>query len=314
MTELGTQAISLSSLHPHPRNEEIYGDLQIDAAFVDSIRQTGILQPPVVAPYIDWTTGELCGGYKIIAGHRRVAALQEIDCEEQLINCIVREYSSEDEETFDFLASNKHRTKNFSVMLAETLRFLTLPQEVCQVATSTGSEAENAVGFAEPEDADTFTGMSYDEIAVTLGSSDKFVKMVQAIYSDDYREKYIAEVEAKAKLTKAGKKDFIKTWDHVRKLVRDQKVPLNKAYEELLEAKSDVVGKKKTKPKTEKLKIPKLKPQADAEVVNHIDQAATFLMEATPEWEENSESIDLNRKKFYEIMVGYADYVISLTK
>jgi phage N-6-adenine-methyltransferase len=61
-------------LEPHPKNEEIYGDTadtdDLDSAFVESVREKGVLEPLVITD-----------GKQIISGHRRWLAAKASDAD-----------------------------------------------------------------------------------------------------------------------------------------------------------------------------------------------------------------------------------------
>lgn len=61
----------LDELERHPKNDDLYGDEDLPADFVDSIREHGIREPLVVTPH-----------GTIISGHRRAAAAEQVGLEE----------------------------------------------------------------------------------------------------------------------------------------------------------------------------------------------------------------------------------------
>jgi hypothetical protein len=247
MTEGKHILVDTNDLHEHPMNTDVYGESVLDEDFVESIEQTGLLQPPVVAPNMDWITGQELGGYRIISGHRRIDACRALGI--QAITCLYRTYQNEDEEMFDFLSSNRHRAKDHGMMVREALRFLTIKQVSCQVSGDADSEAENGEMEPDPKYAD----MTQEEIAVKLGMGRDFVKAVRTVFSDEYREGYFAKLPAK--LTKAAVKSAIKDWDKLRATVLAGKVTVYAAMKEIREARKEAAGKKAVSAKPKKVPV-----------------------------------------------------------
>lgn len=260
--------IPIADLHPHPLNESLYG-VDIDEAFVQSLQDSGLLQPIVVSLRPD-------GSHRIVSGERRTIGWSALGNEH--IRADIREYEDDDEELMDFLASNKHRQKNFRIMLDETLHLMALSQKSGQV--SNGAADETLLDESVPERDDVFQGLSLEEAANKLGTSASFVMRVRVVFSDEYRDKYFEELAAAGvKLSKAGKTAFLKEWNKVRTNVRNEKVTLTEAAEALRGAKSDAMGTKKGK--STKAKAPVAKPKAEpSESFNTRDNVLTFLVDA----------------------------------
>jgi ParB family chromosome partitioning protein len=88
--------IPLSKLIPGRRNpRRVKPERDAHRRLVASIRAHGLLQPLVVRPDDDGTTG----GYRVTAGNRRLAALREIhrnDGKEPRVPCVIRAVADED--------------------------------------------------------------------------------------------------------------------------------------------------------------------------------------------------------------------------
>ncbi|MFQ8761819.1 MAG: ParB/RepB/Spo0J family partition protein [Intestinimonas sp.] len=100
--------ISVKELHPHPDNpRKDVGDV---SELAESIKANGVLQNLTVVP--NTVTGEITGdtwqrGYKVIIGHRRLAAAKLAGLEE--LPCVVVEMS-EREQLSTMLTENMQRS------------------------------------------------------------------------------------------------------------------------------------------------------------------------------------------------------------
>jgi ParB family chromosome partitioning protein len=93
----GLVELPIDQVHPSPNNpREHLTDID---GLADSIREAGLIQPLVVQP-ID-------GGYQVVAGHRRLAALQLLG--RLNAECIVRRPLRSDEELLTMLIENGQR-------------------------------------------------------------------------------------------------------------------------------------------------------------------------------------------------------------
>ncbi|WP_323676886.1 DNA methyltransferase [Halorubellus sp. PRR65] len=98
------------SLSPHPQNEEIYGDRDLDneedTPFLESIRENGVLTPVIVDE-----------ADQIISGHRRIEAAKQVGLE--TVPITAREFDSDLERTELLVHSNRQRSKTVSQKLRE---------------------------------------------------------------------------------------------------------------------------------------------------------------------------------------------------
>lgn len=105
---MGAATRNPEKLERHEKNQEIYGEINLEPSFVNSIENEGILQPIVV------NTEDT-----IISGHRRVEAAKEVGLEE--VPVLVKEFDSVLEERVEIVHSNKNRTKTFSQKMREAM-------------------------------------------------------------------------------------------------------------------------------------------------------------------------------------------------
>jgi ParB family chromosome partitioning protein len=95
----GRPVIAVALLEAHPSN--VRGDLAVDEEFIASVRELGILTPLRVTP-----DG---GGYRVIEGHRRLAAAIEAGLDQ--VPCDIAADRAEDQagQFLDMYAANHHR-------------------------------------------------------------------------------------------------------------------------------------------------------------------------------------------------------------
>lgn len=89
------QEFKVSELTPHPQNEFYFDEMtgQKWEEFLESIRTSGVIEPPVVT-----------NKRVIVSGHQRIRACKELGIES--INCEVRIYDSEDRVLKDLIETN----------------------------------------------------------------------------------------------------------------------------------------------------------------------------------------------------------------
>jgi len=268
-TQHNTMVVNIADLTEHPRNREFYGDITVDGPFLDSIRVAGILQPPIVTP-LDSTYWPIrrdddmsrVEAYRIIAGHRRIKALQELG--ETQVEVIVKDYADDDEEIYDFIASNATRTKDTRILILEVLQLLKSYQTLCQRSGDADASEKNDDSRIRGFDGiEQFEGLTLQDVALKIGASEKFVNAVRGIFMDDYREQYIKDIEATGRtFSKGGLKQFIGQWDKIRKGVLAGEGSMWQAYDAITSEKRSVVSKaakKAGKEKPAKEKTPKVK-------------------------------------------------------
>jgi len=107
--------IETTKLRPHPKNEELYSTTTGEEwdAFVASVRSEGVLQPLVVTP-----------DYRVVSGHRRHRAAQELGISE--LPCIIQTYETPDDELRAIVEYNRYRNKT----IVERMREAELLEEI----------------------------------------------------------------------------------------------------------------------------------------------------------------------------------------
>ncbi len=185
-----TMTVPVSTLQPHPENENIYGVVTADDKLKDSIRTVGLMQPLVV------TLPNEEGMRTIVAGHRRFDALVSLG----VSDVRVEEHEFEDEEELmqALVGSNQARNKTNEDVKNELL-VLTNAQKV--LASETYTEEWNDVPV--------------DELAGRLGRSVRTVKQLLYIYKPTVQAKALARLE-QAGGTEADVNKVKNYWDQVR--------------------------------------------------------------------------------------------------
>ena len=105
--------IPIASIHPHPLNESIYGDITEEdvADLIQSIEDVGLLEPIVI------NAKNQC-----ISGHRRLQACRYSGRES--IECTVKKVSEDDEVLF-IIEWNRQRRKTYRQLLNEAKSLMT---------------------------------------------------------------------------------------------------------------------------------------------------------------------------------------------
>lgn len=118
--------IDTDNLFYHPRQYEIYGEIDLEPEFVASVKDMGVLTPLTVADLGNPKYGET--RFTIISGHRRKAAAVITGISE--VPCIIKEYESDEMMELEFLAANIQREKSDGIRLKE---FISYKQILCQI-------------------------------------------------------------------------------------------------------------------------------------------------------------------------------------
>lgn len=304
-----TIVLNVCDLYEHPLNHEIYGSVTVDGPFLDSIRTAGILQPPIVTP-IDIVMNPIRSqdettvvfGYRIVAGHRRVAALKELNV--SYVECIVKDYDHDDQELYDFVSSNQTRAKDTRILILEVLELLKSYQSICQRSGDAGSSEKNDDWRIRAfEGIDEFEGLTLQDVALKIGASKKFVNAVRGIFMDDFRDQYITDIKATGHaFTKSGLKQFVGQWDRIRDGVLAGEVGIWQAYDAITSEKRSVVSK--AEKKAGKVKPPKVtKPKVltiDEEAALSIDDV--LERDNITQWMFDTDAFDGDPMKLQAVM------------
>ena len=275
--------IPIEELLPHPMQEKIYGETEVDAEFVASIRDRGVLQPLLVT---DFESED--GRYKVISGHRRLMAA---DCAELMeVPCQIKSYESEDETVVDLIISNYSREKtNYQ----RTQEFLQLKQKLCQFGkakmghnslSSLISKNDELWRILQNANFDIEKPFSTIEILKNLtGISEYEQKMNNIIFDDDYCEKKLQDLRNLG-LKEVQVKEVYEKWIAVRRLVSEDRVSLNEAVSTIKTMLADIEArftKKEKKPKQET-------GNRKQEVEKEDDGGEKTLSDRVTEWLENN--------------------------
>lgn len=117
----GLVSIPVGQVHPSPNNPR--QNLTDIDDLAESIKGVGLIQPLVVQP--------IEGGYQIIAGHRRYAAIRTLGA--LTVECIVRRPMRPDEELLRMLVENGQRAGLDPIEEARALNRLKIQQGINEV-------------------------------------------------------------------------------------------------------------------------------------------------------------------------------------
>lgn len=142
------------SLSPHPRNEEIYGDRELDSEddtpFLESIRENGVLTPVVVDQ-----------NDQIISGHRRVEAAKQVGLETVPVS--TREFESDLQRLELLVHSNRQRSKTVSQKLREAETLERVERRRAKERQGTRTDTSSSVEQEEE------SGLARDKVAEKVG-------------------------------------------------------------------------------------------------------------------------------------------------
>lgn len=132
----GLVELPIDQVHPSPNNPREH--LTDIAGLAESIREAGLIQPLVVQP-ID-------GGYQVVAGHRRLAALQMLG--RLNVECIIRKPLRSDEELLTMLIENGQRASLDPIEEARALNRLKVQHDIseAEVARRVGRNISHVAG------------------------------------------------------------------------------------------------------------------------------------------------------------------------
>lgn len=161
--------IEVRYLHPHPRNDEIYGDPRLSqdfAAFVQDVKENGI-HPLIVAD--DMT---------IIGGHRRYYAALELGIE--AVDAIVCTYATDTDKLAALIADNNVRVKSNWQLANEAQALIGIANERAKERQANSNEYRNGnvkenVPVVEPVPPPIGDGKARDEVGEQLGISGRTV-------------------------------------------------------------------------------------------------------------------------------------------
>ncbi len=185
-----TLIVPVSTLQPHPENENIYGEIRADQKLIDSIRVSGLIQPIVV------TKEDEHGKRTIVAGHRRHDAMIQLGVADVRVE--EHEYESDEHLIQALVGSNQQRDKTAEDVSRE-------------FKIMTGAN----VLLSEDKYSSSYNDVPTEELADRLGRSVSAVQKLEFIYKPSVREKALKRLE-KAGGTEADIHKVETYWDRAR--------------------------------------------------------------------------------------------------
>ena len=291
------ERVGIDLLDPHPKNKETYGETLVDSELVDAIERAGLITPPLVTPVEG-------GRYRIISGHRRVAACRHIGMTD--IDVQIHEYESEDQELLYFYLSNSQRVKTHGMMVREIIGLMQI--DLNNRAIKQDIVAQGLAEVLEPgsQNMDEAAALTTAEVASQLGFSAELVKCTRMVFGDPYRKRYLDQLVESGKVKNHKALDgFVKQWDKLRQDCLDDKVTVYAVAKELREQKSKILaGSGRNPAKTPK--APKLPPVTS---FNGLDQAATFLLNEYEDRYDGIAEMTLKPEEICEMLVKYHEFM-----
>jgi hypothetical protein len=251
--------LRLDEVKPFPLQEDTYNKHDAQTGeLAESIRLRGLLQEPIFGSF------ENDDNFYIIAGHRRIKALQILGVED--VSGEIKEYGDFDSAVLDFIDSNIQREKTNE---QKAIEFIEAKKSIVRIKQKIEnkevSEPEKVYGEALVRIL-TDTNYHIDRaLAIKLEISVYETQVYKAIFDDNY-------IDSKANKFK-NVKDYQKIRDlsgqfhfEVKEEFYDNKLSLNQAHEKVKKFWADLEAehlKKPAKPKrnNEKAEKPKRKPK-----------------------------------------------------
>ena len=166
--------IAIDLLKPHPKNEGIYGSLEVDD-LIASIQEFGFFDhnPIVVNPQ-----------NQILSGHRRYLAACQLDLPE--VPVLIKEFEDEQKEVEFLLAENIYRTKTNEQKIREGMVWETIEKEKAKkrrLANLLSTEKENL-----PDQENQEKGATRDIVGklCQIGSGSTYAKGKKIVQQIDW--------------------------------------------------------------------------------------------------------------------------------
>lgn len=206
-------------LKPHYFNTKLYGEEDLEDAFLKSVRENGILVPLTIKP--DGT---------IISGHRRWQAAVATGL--KYVPVEVKEYETELDEREAIIDFNRQREKTFSQKMAEAEELEVIERERAEKRMLAGKSAEPygniSVGFK---------GETRDKVASKIGigtgrTYDKAKKVWEAAKKDEQARKWVEDIDK-------GKQSISSVYRNLKRI--NKKNDIKKIDPQKLEGKYNVI-------------------------------------------------------------------------
>jgi|GEM_PF-5778839 len=286
--------IEISKLIPHPRQNEIYKDRDLENEFLASIETRGILQPLLI-------TQSSCvqqvaeGYYTIISGHRRYKAGKIL--EKETLPCIIRDYQDADDAWADVILSNLHRKKN-DVEISKEIkalkkvlsRFRYLRQSLGKKEDIKTQYLENSTkeggDFRRVQSAQTEPDIFYSDemqkimdklgtnaldsgefLAHQFGIPTRRMDQIIAVFDEEYLSKVMTQLYDKGMTIQDGDILFDE-WQTIRKDFEKGDISLDSAYKQVLALKKEMTRIVNSEGKEKTTKIPQKSKDKNCDLSN----------------------------------------------
>lgn len=257
--------IKIEELGDFPKQEEIYGEAVVEAEFVASVKECGIITPLIVcqASEIDNSSNT---PYIIISGHRRRTAAISAELEE--VPCLIKYYETYEEAELEFLTCNFQREKSDRVRLKE---FLHYKQTLCQIGKvrkkSRSYEntaylnkhlSEILANKLQIEDYSNVALDSYEILKKITGFTEYEQTYLTVLYDGDWLQKRLDKLRI-LKCPLALEEELIRLREQAVKVYEDGDCTLNNAVSEIKRIFAQAEDKLKPKEKPQpREKLPKV--------------------------------------------------------
>jgi site-specific DNA-methyltransferase (adenine-specific) len=253
--------VSVDALHPHPKNSEVYGEIDPGESFIEDIRRNGVETPLIVNDHPD-TEAEWDLPNTVIGGHRRLEGARRVG-----LAAVPVKWESYPEPlaTRRLILNNLQREKNDAqlaremLMLEDTARGMTRPR----------FEKAGGNNRLRPNLAEGGDGVRWDkEIADDVGVARGKVRYTTDVFRFADPDEYVHD-----DLQNPEKYDVD---EEVRELAREKieqmeagEESAHSAYQDIKKAKNRAKKKQRREQNTEQFK--QAVDEEDAATIDHGD-------------------------------------------
>lgn len=261
--------IKIDEIGAFPTQADIYGEAIIDAEFLASVEEFGILTPVIICNSAD-ILDEYEAEYTLISGHRRLAAAQQAG--QELIPAIIRNYGEDIEENrnlseLEFLTCNMQREKSERTRLRE---FLAYKQKLSQFTKTNVSKRtwDNSIfenksifrilNMLNLDEDLSSKALNSTEILKEITGFNKYEQdSLKILYDGDWLDRQLFKLRDLG-LSLAAEEEMIALREHTAEQYDLGEISLNSAVSAVKKLFSDVTAKltKKTQPKPAKSERP----------------------------------------------------------
>lgn len=299
-------SIEIDLLVEHPSQAIVYEDKELEADFIASIKERGVLQPLIIASNatID-ENGDIQIAddpsdpniqYIVVSGHRRLNGANLAGLTE--VPCILKQYEIPEEIKADFLLSNQYREKSKREKTNEFLEYKQLLSQVSKARLTTNSYADrekkiNGLSrILESLNLDIDSKLNTVEVISERTGMSKYEQEVNTVIFDDaYQGKRLDKLYELGLSAKNGE-EIVGKWQEVRELTLSG----GTSNKEACDAIKLMLAELENKLAPKKAKEPKLKKEAPDKrvvfVVNDPDDAVAELLVFTNWKKSNPGNID----------------------